>query len=421
MAKKRPQAMPVAKSGMNHAALPVIGMTADPYNPDPMVYGRGSGGDYRQTADQVCMIENDPQVTSTMQTRKSALASLPICVDVEDGAPADLKDEVEDMLEGIEDMRSFISSMLDAVLFGYEVCEVTWDYVDGKLKPVDLIARPRCWYGFNGDGQLCLRKDTRLVQIDEDGEYYGCYLVASYNAANNDRAGRGLARAIWYPVWATAENFKLWLILNDKHAFPTVVCKTSAGEAQRQRIRDQLKRMTAQGVIVHGVDEEIKYLQVDKTAAELFAELIRQCEARIAKVIVGQTMTSGDVAETGSGSYASAKVGHDVLGSIVAGDAAMIGNLLTRLARWYVEFNYSKEIARLVTVGFDFGDEPVSALERSNTIRNLALAGIKIDTSAADFREVFETPEPTGPDDVLVIGTGSVAPFENTATGGNNA
>lgn len=406
MSRKHPKAKPIENGGNVTATVTYPGMDINVYAGDWDGEKIGhQAGQYTGDADQRRMIAQDQQVASCMQTRKSSLLSVPFDVVASPDAPDGLREECAAMLDAIEDRYEFLAAMLDhAVLFGCSVGEVTWDVVNGKIAPVDLIVRPRNWFKFGPDGKmyLCRGQNMKPEYLDEDGQYWGCYLTMSFNAANNDRSGRGLDRVLWYSVWGIAENLKYWLIHNDKYAMPTLWAKVPGDDSRRTAALAKLQGWASQGAVVTDPETELQFLAANnRNSADMYGELMRILEARISKVILGQTMTSGDVAETGSGSYASAKVGAGVMESIVRGDARMVDNLLTKLVRWYIELNHGADVARTITVRHNFESERVSMRDRSLIWQSIAFAGLNFDTSLAAFRKEMNMPEPAGPDDVL--------------------
>ena len=108
-------------------------------------------------------LKNDPHVWSCIQSRKSGTLSLDWAIDGEQP----LSQELSEMLSNI-DVYTFISDILEAVLFGYQPFEIIWDFSGSKhlsFVPKSITPKPQEWFFYDGNGNLRYRNANNIDGI----------------------------------------------------------------------------------------------------------------------------------------------------------------------------------------------------------------------------------------------------------------
>lgn len=420
MAKPKKNNLTAEKTAPKRAGntYSVLSASYDPLgNDDPVL--NNSMGQWTGTPDQRRMIENDSQVKACMTVRRNALLGTPADICASDGFEVsdDVIDDCRVALRRIANFRDVIGGMLSAsVPYGHSIAEVVWvqDPATGRLYPDGIKVRSQGAMWVDCDNNIMAKDDNGVpVVLDEQGEYAQKLLVMTHDSADGTRKGCGLAASLWYPVWGKAENTKAWLIHNDKHGMPILegVVADGTNDADMIAFKRVLTRAVNQSVLVHHEKHQIKFLDSNNfQATDTFQTFTTHLENQIAKLILGQTMTTGDINSGGSGSYAIGKVGQDVFESIVKADAVMVESVVTQLLRWFVALNYGDGPAAGIEYKFQFETVDLTADEFANVMQKMASAGMKLDVDGDWLRMKLGTPEPREDGEAVTIGTAGVSP-----------
>lgn len=295
-----------------------------------------AGGRWGDYADLL----REPQVHACLQVRKMALVGHPwSLVPASPGADKATGAWLTGLMERL-DWPGLLGSLMDAIVLGFKVAEIIWTHEDGRWVPAEVKVRPNERFGFGTNGALHLADTTtrRMEPVMEQGKF----LVATWGPRDGNRYGSGLGEMLYYLAWFKRENLKFWLIFNDKHAYPTPVAALPEGssDTEMRRMRDELARLRDQSVIVHRQGTEIRYLEAERhSSVETFHDLIEFCNAEIAKVVLGQTLTTATPHGASTGSYALGRVHNSVREDIAAGDASWASALAGRLIGWILDLN----------------------------------------------------------------------------------
>ena len=290
------------------------------------------GGRWGEYADLL----KESQIHACLQVRKLALTGLPWHVEGPAGVAGSEATAIADRLRDL-DLPSLMGALMDAVILGFKVAEVIWRAEGEEWIPAEIKVRPNDRFAFDAEGAL-MGLDGRGGAPKPLPERYK-FLVATWGPRDGNRYGSGLGEMLYYLAWFKRENLKFWLIFNDKHAFPTPVgtLPEGASEDEMLRLRDRLARLRDESVIVLRRGAEVRYLEADRAGSiETFHALIEFCNAEIAKVILGQTLTTQTPRDGAGASYALGRVHNAVREDIRSGDAAWMESLMDRLLGWMV-------------------------------------------------------------------------------------
>jgi len=307
-------------------ALPLLPPT------DTVLQARG-GGDYRIYEE----ILRDDQVQATFQQRRLAVVSSEW--EVVPGGKRRIDQAAADFLsEQLDRIRfdAVTDKMLFGVFYGYAVAEILWAR-DGRFVVADRInvVNPRR-FGFTPEGEL------RLLTMEKpDGEPLPPAKFWHFSTGHwhdDDPYGLGLGHWLYWPVWFKRNGIKFWLIFLEKFGMPTALGKYPAGttEAEKQRLLEALKAIQNDAAIRIPDGMQIELIEAGRSGSADYDVLVTRMDAAIAKVVLGQTMTT----DNGS-SRAQAQVHLKVRQDLVKADADLVCNSFNlTVARWLTAWNF---------------------------------------------------------------------------------
>jgi len=289
----------------------------------------------------------DDQVSSTWGQRRLALTSCDTVV--EPGADDARSKAAAEALQAELDALNWddvTDKALYSVFYGWGVAEIMWKPAPpGSLTPSvsfdRIVVRDRARFRFDRDGRIYIfasgsgwrelppRKFWRLVA---GGDHH------------DQPYGLGLAHALYWPCFFKRNDIKFWLVFLEKFGMPTAIAKLSPAQLADEKTRAEALRAlrliaTDAGVAVptdaNGASL-IELLEASRSGAADYQGMHDAMNAAIAKVVVGQTMTT----ENGS-SRAQAQVHLSVRQDIVEADADLLcGSFNQGPVRWWTEWNF---------------------------------------------------------------------------------
>jgi phage gp29-like protein len=308
---------------------------------DTLLQARGGGNVALYKA-----VLSDPQVKSTFAQRQLAVVSRPWEVQpggkrAIDNAAADF---LKEQLENVAWDRA-TEQMLYGVFYGYAVAEILWGRNGGKVTLDAIKVRDRRRFAFDGDMQLRLRTMQRITP----GEPLPPRKFWYFNTGadhGDEPYGLGLAHWCYWPVFFKRNGIKFWLIFLEKFGQPTAVGKYPSGAPQgdKDRLLAALSAITTDSGIIVPEGMLIELLEAARSGTSDYATLHDKMDATIAKVVLGQTLTS----EAMGGQY-KAQVQMDVRQDLVKADADLVCESFNNgPARWLTEWNFpGAEIPRV--------------------------------------------------------------------------
>ncbi len=372
------------------------------------------------------MEDKDAHLFAALQTRKNALAGCGWKVapasDTERGRT--VAREVEALLAAVPDLPAAVFALLDALAKGYAVAEVMWRR-DGRTGRVGVESvRPR-WPGRfaldaqgawwltdsppgTGSREVAGRRrgpdvpaGTALLPRPGEAMVWAPrplrlparkFLSFTFQPGAASPYGTPLcAKAFWY-WWFKRGNLAAWSLFNDKFGSPTAVVRYKAGTPAEdlERLTAMVEGLRTDAGVVLPEGVALEFLEARRAGAgSTYRELADWCNDEISKVVLGQTLTSGEGRR--SGSLALGQVHDRVRHEYLAADArALAAALNAQLVRWLVDFNFgvSEPAPRLA---FE-ADDPAAFRDELALDQELVRMGVAL--PARYFHEKYRRPAP---------------------------
>lgn len=292
-------------------------------------------------------LRRDDQVHACFQQRCLALTSRPVVIKpgAEDAASIAAADYLRTNLEQIPFDRASRMKLWGA-FYGYDVAECMWKIRDGKV----WLDRPKVrvpWrfrHAFDGSLRLLTRENMFEGVPVPDKKFW----VTSWGADNDDDPyGLGLAYQLYWPVFFKKQGLSFWLRALEKYGAPSTYTKYPAGTTDKKVISDALdvaRRLRADGAAAVPENMTVELLEAARGTVDQ-ATFLRQMNAAIAKIILGQTMTTDD-----GSSLSQSQVHMEVREELTDADAELqCESFQTGPATWLTEWNFPGAAVPLIS------------------------------------------------------------------------
>ncbi len=313
------------------------GWTTRMENPDTVLRYESSGQGVKLYEE----LERDWQVAAMLQTRNLALQACEWQVEPATDKRADKKiaEFVEEVLKE-SNFDRLSGDLSHAILCGYKPVEIMWDASEGEVWVREFRGRRPSRFVFDQEGALRLLTPTSMF----DGESVPDRKFCTWSFGGHDwnPYGRGLGYHCYWPVWFKKHGVKFWVVYCEKFGAPTPIGKypPGTGEGDKTTLLNAIKAIQQQTGIRIPDTMAIEYLEASRTGQGTYQDLCDYMDRAIAKVFLGQTLTS-DSGTQGSGSYALGKVHDEVRGDILKADAdSMCESINRTVVRWLVDYNF---------------------------------------------------------------------------------
>ncbi|EBA4495579.1 DUF935 domain-containing protein [Salmonella enterica] len=298
-------------------------------NPDPILKAQGRDIKiYRE-------LRTDPLVGGCIRRRKAAVKALETGVE-RGNATARVFRFVRDLFADL-DIARITGEMTDAVLYGYQPCEVMWARGGKSWTVADVIGKPPEWFQFDMENRLRFRARDAGLEGELTPPYK--FLLPRQDASYDNPYGFPDLSMCFWPVTFKKGGMKFWVRFAEKYGSPWVVGKHPRGTSQAEinLLLDSLESMIEDAVAAIPDDSSVEIREAAGKAdsSDIYQNLITLSRSEISIALLGQNQTT-----EASANKASAQAGLEVTDDIRDGDASIVTSALNQLIRWIVELNF---------------------------------------------------------------------------------
>ncbi len=362
------------------------------------------------------MEERDTAIMSHLPTRKSGLLACGWELQPPDkdrkrkysqaaiNASMDLCDQV---LDGIPKFKGALLDYLDAVGKGFSVMEITWDTSAKNWWPTAIEYRPQRWFRLNSLGELRLLDSKSFDGIELNPFNFNVHI---HKARSGNLARGGLLRGLARPFLIRNYALKDWGAYAEKFGMPAVKGTLPQGTTaeQREAFGNVLKNFSTEYWALLYEGWQVELMDVGKGgagSATIFERLLSTAKEDMVIAILGQPLTTTHGQH--GGSLALGKVQENVRFDLIDDDGEQLEETIQQqLLKPIVRFNLGED-APVPELHFK-RVAPQDSVQKSQTIKNLTDAGVKISQKWA--RGEFEIPDPE-PGEELLTPTPAANPF----------
>lgn len=357
---------------------------------------QGDATDYLVAAADI--EEKDLHYRAVLQTRKLAVAGLPLVVSPADDTPlaARAADLVREQFEAL-DITGINLALLDSIARGYAVAELVWATAGADWQIAQVLPREPQWFTWDRDTGRELRLADGMLQGAELPPYK--MVLHAPGAHTATPVMGGIARsALWAWVFKSYA-LRDWARFCELFGQPVRIGKYDASASPQDVaiLRRAVFELGSDAAAILPQSMAVELVESgSKTAsAEIYARLIDYLDAQVSKCVLGQTLTT-DAGNTGS--LAQARVHDGVRDDLLKYDArALADTLRTQLAAPLVRLNLGNT-APVPLVELHVAEpEDLAALHE----QVIGLAGAGLGVPLRWVREKWGIPEPEAGEAVL--------------------
>ncbi|MEE3701310.1 DUF935 domain-containing protein [Mannheimia haemolytica] len=327
--------------------------------------------------------ERDSTIFANIQTRKRAALGVDwAIVAPRNATPQEekLRDEVDELFYQLGNLEDLVMECMDAVGHGFAALEIEWAF-NGKLwYPNAFIHRPQSWFKWDKVDNLLLK--TRQNTEGEPLREFG-WVVHTHKSRSTQAARNNLFRSLaWlymfkhYSIHDFAEFLELY-------GMPIRIGKYGAGATPNEK--QTLKRALAEiGHNAAGIMPESMSIELHNAANaggaagnNPFLQMVDWCEKSIARLILGQTLTSG--ADGKSSTNALGNVHNEVRRDLLVSDVKQLGQTFTQqIILPFLQINFGNiDPTRIPSFEFDT-KEPADLALFADSLPKLVDIGMPI-------------------------------------------
>lgn len=279
---------------------------------------------------------SNAHVAACVQSRKSPILKMKWQVTLGDTSASPVLDLINSCLKSLK-LRTIISEMLDAPLYGYKPVEIYWDYVNGYLIPADIKGKPPHWFHFD---------NNNLLRFKDKSDYSGLlvpprkFLILQHNASYDNPYGESILSKCYYEIQFKRGAFKLWALFAERYGMPFVHGKTQTGADDEEQIElyKGLNQLKQEGIIVTEEETQLELIEGNKSSSsDTYERLINMCNAEISKAILSHIGTT----ESTPGKLGNDDTAEKVREDVVNADKALVEEAFNTLIQYICDLNFS--------------------------------------------------------------------------------
>lgn len=363
--------------------------------------------------------EQDSSIAANMMTRKRSVLTLDWrIVEPRNATPAEekLQAEIDELFYQYPNLEDLFVDLMDAVGHGFSALEIQWAQVNGKWVPKGFKPCPQSWFKLDKDDSLLLR--TPANQMGEPLRPFG-WVVHRHKSRSTQLSRDGLYRTLaWLYMYKhySVRDFAEFLEL---YGMPIRIGKYGAGATNAEK-RTLLRALAEIGHNAAGIMPESMQIELHNVANagaasgnNPFLQMVDWCEKSIARLILGQTLTSG--ADGKSSTNALGNVHNEVRRDLMISDAKQIAQTITQqIILPYLQINVDPNIAPHRVPYFEFDTKEYEDLSVfADAIPKLTGIGVQI--SESWVRDKLGIPEPQEGELILSTPQGEKTDEKTTA------
>lgn len=339
--------------------------------------------------------EQDGDIAANMATRKRAILTLDWRIAVPRNATSaeqDYQKEVDEYFYQFAELENLLVDLMDAVGHGFSALEIDWQFVQGKWRPNAFIHRPQSWFKLDKEDHLLLKTPDNYE--GEPLRPLG-WVVHIHKSRSIQLARQGLYRTLaWHYMFKhyAVHDFAEFLEL---YGMPIRIGKYGAGATNEEK-RTLLRALAqighnAAGIMPESMEVELHNAANGSATNNPFLQMIEWCRTEIARLILGQTLTSG--ADGKSSTNALGKVHNEVRRDLLIADAKQIAQTISKqIILPYLQLNFDPSIDESRCPRFEFDTAEYEDLEKfAKALPNLVNIGVAVPESWV--REKLGIPE----------------------------
>lgn len=290
------------------------------------------------------MEEKDTHLFSQLQTRKQAVTGLDWEVQPASPDPQDkeIAEWVKDQIEGITDLSSIMTDLLDAIGKGISVMEILWELDENDRMVIADIqqvhAKKLIWDSMTDEMRICTMAHPEGMAMPKNK-----FVVHRYKAKSGHESRAGILRVVSWMYLFKNYSLKDWVAFCEVFGMPLRLGKydASASREDKQALMEAIISLGSDAAGIVPTSTAIEFIEANKSGStDTYEKLARYCDEQMSKAVLGQTLTS----DSGGGSYAQSKTHDEVRHDLTVADAKALSETIRRdIVGPLVEYNFGPD------------------------------------------------------------------------------
>lgn len=295
-------------------------------------------GDCREQSELALELgEKNWEILHNLETRRNAL--LGCAYDILPGDDSDPAKYAADGLRKALDKVDFYElreHLMKVLLPGFAVAEIIWE-PGGKLGGFGLIEQPNFTFRNSLEPLLMTRDNSRGIPLTP-----GRFLTHYYRPNRTDPARGGLIRPLAWMSVMHSLPLKDALSFTERYGMPFVIAKVdgTTGESERRKLIRLIRNFGPNGGGVISRSAELELVSSNDNTGMVYFRLLSYIAGGIAKLLLGQTASSGDSSGLSKGD-AQSQVRQDIM---EADGRRLDATLEGQLSRLWTTFNFGPDV-----------------------------------------------------------------------------
>ncbi len=306
---------------------------------DPLLLERGSS-----SAELYRDLKRDGKVFDGLQKRQLSLIGKEWQVEPRNKGSAKGTADAQTVTEILKafGFDKLCAELLDALLTGFEVCEIVWTVRDGLVVPGRVVKRARRRFIYRQEGENSapwlhlLTRENMLTGVPVPERKFIAHRV---NPEDDNPYGTGLGLQLFWPVFFKRKGIVAWNKLCDRFGSPTPHGKypRNAGPKEKGTLADALRAMSNDGYLITPEGMEIELLE-SKLSGNVTTQ---QALCEYMDDWIGAVLTGQEARSSGGGALAAAsKERQAVRQDLTQADSDLLSETLNdTLLAWICEYN----------------------------------------------------------------------------------
>jgi phage gp29-like protein len=341
----------------------------------------------------------DPQIRSTMETRRLAVKGKEWEIIPASDKPPDVKvaDFVKEVYESF-DLDGARKTLLTGLITGFKPAEIMWDYSEGDIWVKEIKGRSPRRFVFDLDHNLKLLTLSNMIEGEDLPERkFICFRNFSDNGSDY---GDPLGSSLYWPVLFKKKGIIFWMTFADKFGSPTAVGKypPGAGKLEQDALLDAIVAIQQEAALTIPDNMTVELLEAARSSGiDTYQTLCEFMDGQISKVILGHKAA----ADTTPGKLGNETQAQDIRDDYIKADAD--GLCLCEnesLVKWIVDYNFP-DVPRKGYPKVWIRTDPEEDLKPLAERDKILIVDMGLRTGEKYLRDTYGIPEPE-PDDQIV-------------------
>lgn len=237
-------------------------------------------------------------------------------------------------------LNKIIPAATSARDYGYTVFEAMWAVVDGQLRIVNLIEKPRKWFQFDQGNNLLLITKENPTGIRVDEKWPRKFIAVQHEASYDNPYGNGLLdEAYWYAKGLAANfEFHLSFLEDDGRDHWMGWVPPGSTNEYKDKVEAALRalRNAAVAVIEEGTRVEKVENKGRSSTSDAYEIFKKSCRGTINMLWLGSDLATN---AQGTGAYASSQSGMEIQDDAIAAGKELAEDLIKQAVQWMIEVN----------------------------------------------------------------------------------